>query len=196
MSFCTLSDVKETLKIPASDTSQDVLLQDIVDAANGEMLGLFGLTSTAPTLYVNTYDVTDAYSRGIYLVQYPVLDVVSVTEDGAVIDPSLYYLKRPESFGLIAGTRGEWMQGKQKIQIEHIAGFDPVPPSLKRGCIVLAISMYNLETKTGFRSEKIGQYSYSLGSPAGGFDGATVGDLPSQTKRALNQFLRPFAEGY
>lgn len=196
MSFCTLSDVKATLKIPASDTSQDALLQDIVDSANDEMLRLFGLTSTAPTTYTNTYDVIDAYSSGIYLVQYPVISVTSVTIDGAVIDPSLYYLKRPESFGLIAGTKSEWMQSRQLIQIEHVAGFDPIPPSLKRGCIVLAVSMYNLESKTGFRSEKIGQYSYTLGNPAGGFDGATAGDFPSQTKRALNQFLRPFAEGF
>ena len=196
MSFCTLSDVKQSLRIAASDTSQDALLQDLVDAANSEMMGLFNITSTAPTVYTNTYDVIDAFSRGIYLNEYPVLDVVQVVVEGSVVDPSLYYLKNPKGFGLLAGIRENWYQSVQKIQVTHSAGFSSIPPALKRGCVALAISMFNLEPKTGYRSEKIGQYQYVLGSPAGGMDGATVGDFPAQTKRALSQFLRPFAESY
>lgn len=196
VSFCTLSDVKESLRIPASDTSQDSLIQGIVDAANDEVLRLFNLTSTAPTEYTNKYDVYDAYSRGIYLIQYPVISITSVTIDQSVIDPSLYYLKNPASFGLISGVNDNFYQSKQKIEIVHMAGFASIPPALKRGVITLAVSIYNLEAKTGFRSEKIGQYSYVLGSPAGGMDGATVGDFPAQTKRALSQFIRPFAESY
>ncbi len=191
MSFCTLNDLKLVLKIDTADTSQDDLLNSIVDASNSEMLSLFNLESTVPTSYANTYDVTDAFSRGMWLYQYPVISITSVSIDGTVIDPSKYYLKHPKGFGLIAGIDDNFYQSTQKIEITHVAGFDPVPASLTRAAVVLAANMYNTEAKTGFKSERIGQYSYTLGG-----EGNLASDFPAQTKRALSQWLRPFAESY
>lgn len=193
MSFTDLATVKIALRIPAADTTQDDYLQELVDGANNEMLSLFNLTDTAPTTYTNTYDVIDGISFGIWLVEYPAISITSVTASGQLLDASDYYLKRPKSFGLLARKNTDWFGGQQEIVIEHIAGWVVVPKVLIRAATVLAISMYNLEIKSGYRSEKIGQYLYTLGSPSGGSDGATAGDFPAQTKRALAQYLRPFA---
>lgn len=193
MSFTDLETVKVALRIPLTDTSHDPYLQDLVDSANGELLSLFNLASTRPTSYTNKYDVVDGISFGIWLNEYPAISVTSVKLSGQVIDASNYYLKRPKSFGLIARINNDWFASQQEIEIEHVAGWSSVPRVLIRAATVLAISMYNLEIKTGYRSEKIGQYLYTLGSPSGGADGATAGDWPAQTKRALAQYLRPFS---
>lgn len=193
MSFTDLNAVKLALRIQSADTTQDAYLQDLVDSANSELLSLFNLTDTAPTSYTNKYDVIDGISFGIWLENYPAISITSVTVDGTLLAASDYYLKRPQSFGCLARKNNDWFAGQQEIEITHVAGWSTVPNALKRGATVLAISMYNLEIKTGFRSEKIGQYLYTLGSPSGGSDGATAGDFPAQTKRALAQYLRPFA---
>jgi hypothetical protein len=63
---------------------------------------------------------------------------------------------------------------------------------------MLAIYNYNTEPKSGFDSEKIGQYQYKLGSAASvgqGFGGAGAGGFPAHVARVLASWRRPFAEG-
>ena len=195
MGFATIDDVKISLGIALSDTSQDARIQAYVNAANAELLTLFGLDTVNPTVYTNKYDIITTPEPGFWLIQYPVIDIQSVTVDGDVIDSDEYYLARPQKFGCINRKNGYWDVSNQYIEVSHTAGFAVVPPQLTRAAVLLAIYMYNTEPKEGFEREKIGQYMYRLAGSVSieGYGGAAAGGWPAGVSRILSQWIRPFA---
>jgi hypothetical protein len=203
--FTDLATVKAALGI--TGTESDVVLQAIVDGANAEMLRFFYLTDCGPTQYTSAYDVVDDVG-GIWLQQYPVISVDSVSVDGTVQDAATYYLdSRVGDFGHLRRKFGGsisapacWPVGPRVVSVTHTAGWagGTPPADLQRAATLLAIYDWNTGVKQGFQSERIGQYSYTLGSAASvgqGFGGAGAGGYPAPVARILAGYKRPFAEG-
>jgi hypothetical protein len=203
--FTDLATVKATLAI--TGTEYDVVLQSIIDGVNAQLLGIFHLTDCGPTAYTSAYDIVDPVA-GFWLQQYPVISVDSVSVSGAVLDPASYYLdSRVGEFGHLRrkyggaySSAGCWPVGPQAVEVTHTAGWAGGSPdaSLQRAATLLAVHDWNTGSKQGFQQEKIGQYSYRLGSGIGsgqGAGGAEAGGWPAPVARALSQWIRPFAEG-
>lgn len=208
MSFTDVATVKTLLGIPVADTSQDARLTILVDSVNAEMLGFFNLTSCSPTAYTNKYDF-DFDTSDVWLREYPVITVDTVSFNGTVQAASTYYLSNPKKFGLLSlenssGIVYPYVQvsgfphGRQTIEVTHTAGWaGGTPPADLQGAAgLLAIARYNMDRKTGFSGEKIGQYSYDLGG--GGAGSGVVGaigldGMPIGTRRVLSQHLRILA---
>lgn len=205
MSFVDLATLKQRLRIPASDTSQDDLLTGIVAGVNAELLNMFNLDACAETTYTHSFDVLDEV-QGLWLHSYPVTGVTSVTVDGTVQDAATYYLdQRTAPLGSLmrkaagaASAKAYWPIGPQVVTVQYTAGWASGTPSddLISAAVAIAVWVYNTEPKAGFESERIGQYSYKLASGAAGvgFGGANAGGFPPGAARVLAQWVRPFAE--
>ena len=205
MSFTTLAAVKEALRI--SGTADDALITTIVAAVNAELLDFFHLDACASQQYTLSYDVLDEV-RGIWLHPYPVISADTVVVDGVTLTAGEYYLEaRNQRMGMLmrkdsgaVASAAFWPVGPQIAVITHTAGWasGTPDPSLVRAGTLLAVYAYNTEAKLGFVSERIGQYSYKLGSGIGsgqGAGGAEAGGWPAPVARILSQWVRPFAEG-
>jgi len=204
--FTALATLKAALSI--TDVNQDVLLQVIVDSVNSELLNFFYLTDCAPTQYTNFYDVLDSTSF-IWLQEYPVISIDTVTIGGTVQDPSTYYLDaRVGSMGAMKrkgmstpAISWEWPTGPRAVEVTHTAGWAGGEPdvALQNAATLLATYSFNTGPKLGYEEEHIGQYSYKLGSAARGsgvgFGGAESGGLPGPVARILANYHRIFAEG-
>ena len=130
MAFLDLATLKERLRIPAADTSQDSLLTGLVAAVNSELQELFNLTPDCTTrAYTESYDVLDPVD-GIWLKQYPVRSITSVTVDGVLLDADQTYLDpRPGVLGSLRRKRGgavagfaSFPVGPQIVTVVHEAG--------------------------------------------------------------------------
>lgn len=205
MSFTTVDNVKLVLGIPVADTSQDSLLTLYVDAANAELLGLFHLDECGSKQYTLQYDVLDADTRGFWLRQYPVITVDTVTVAGSVLAVDEYYLEaRTARMGsLMRKLTGSssafacWPVGPQIVEVVHTAGWAGavVDKDLAAAATMLVVWAYNTGPKTGFDSERIGQYFYKLASGgSAGFGGGGAGGFPAPVARVLAQWRRVFAE--
>ena len=205
MAFIDLATLKERLRIPAADTSQDDLLTGIVDGVNAELLNLFTLTVCAETTYTHSFDVLDEV-QGIWLRSYPVTGVTTVTVDGTVQAAGTYYLdQRTEPLGSLmrksagaASAKAYWPIGPQVVTVEYTAGWTSGTPdaALISAAVAIAVWIYNTEPKAGFESERIGQYAYKLASGAAGvgYGGPNAGGFPPGAARVLAQWVRPFAD--
>jgi hypothetical protein len=203
--FTDLATVKAALNI--TGTESDAVLQAIVDGVNAAMLQFFYLTDCGPTAYSSSYDVVDDVAS-LWLQEYPVISVDQVLVDGVVQDPATYYLDNRvgelghlrRKFGGSVAAPAQWPVGPQVVQVTHTAGWagGTPPADLQRAATLWAVYDWNTGPKQGFQSERIGQYSYTLGSTAdvgAGFGGANAGGLPAPVARALSNWQRPFAEG-
>ena len=181
MSFTDSATLKTLLGIPAADTSQDARLTLLADAVDAELLGVFNLTSCDPTAYTLKYDFDMGGTRDVWLRAYPVISVDEVKFDGTVQTDDTYYLSNPKRFGLLSLTDASNITdpfirlarfpfGRQLLEVTHTAGWaGGVPPAdLRAAAALMAIARYNMDRKTGFQGEKIGQYSYQMGGGGAG----------------------------
>ena len=89
----TLAKFKAWYNIPSTSTTDDDLLQDIIDSASGDILAYLDRKS----LFKNTYPEYKNGTGGqqMMLLQWPVLSVASVTVDGvpqtAAVQPNTGY---------------------------------------------------------------------------------------------------------
>lgn len=143
MSLVTVSDAKDHLNIPSTDTSHDTKLQGFIDAADAVITYLTG--PVEPTSY------TEVHSGGgptIVLLHPPVISVQSVTE---YVGPTAYTLTQAElgqsagaySFslddpeaGIIArrytgGLAGNFAGGYRNVAVTYTAGRTTTPADIR-----------------------------------------------------------------
>lgn len=199
--FTTLAKVKKELQIPAADETHDARLQAIVDGVNGMFLGWFNLSTSEKTNYTHKYDVFDARTDGLWLIEYPVSGFSSVKIDDVAQDLTDFYLAHPAKMGLLTVLESRWAGyypfGRQRVEVTHEAGWDPADPGFLALCnaaTMQAIYQSNVTPGKGLKSEKIGQYSYTTDT-AGGRGGSAGGGarLDPDVALVVQAHVRPFA---
>ena len=60
--------------------------------------------------------------------------------------------------------RGGWKKGRRNFQITYNGGYETIPYDVRYACALLCGWMWSNKDKAGFKSEKMGTYSYTLGS--------------------------------
>jgi hypothetical protein len=143
----TLSDVKNQLNIPASDTTQDVELVGFIDAATEVVEWITG--PITPKVIMG--EVHDGGFYAVMLRNPPVLSVDSVTEylgrvnytitaqpPGATVDNYGYSLEPGGKLvrRTAAGTVMPWLGGRSSVIVNYTAGRLTVPASVRMATLL------------------------------------------------------------
>jgi hypothetical protein len=132
----------------------------------------------------------------IWLRRRPVASVTSLTIDGTLIDntggdaydfdPDTGEFWRGPNQG---GSRfnSPFPTGKRGVVVVYVGGYDPIPADVKQATIIVAKHLADASRTPGtYKSESIGDYSYTLGDlTANGLPGAAEALLAKYIENAV-----------
>jgi hypothetical protein len=135
MSVVTIAEVKALGRI--STSSQDTLLQDLIDSAESFVEEYCDISLTSE-------EVTESLDGGSYYLRVsrkPMTVVSSVidTDDDTVLDSDDY---KNVAFGLFQADETQWGQGLQRYETTYTGGWAEVPPGLKLAIRQLVLRAY------------------------------------------------------
>jgi len=153
-----LGDLKSSMGIPPTDTSQDAQLAQLItqysDVIATTCNRVFAYEEVQETWQCTNYDDTNSMKR-LFLSHYPVdeADVISVeSPTGSLLDPSTYVIE--EKSGKI-----ELLQtASEPITVHYSGGYDvptETPPALKLACELMireGQALFNRLLNSGIRS--------------------------------------------
>lgn len=124
----------------------------------------------------------------LYLKNAPINSVTTIANWDSYNNKSSYEYTEHTEY-MIYGEEGyiylrsKWVSGRRNFQITYNGGFETIPYDLRKACADLCSLMKNHGDKAGLQSEKIGNYSYSLGAGSS----VTIGGLaiPAETLSIL-----------
>jgi uncharacterized phiE125 gp8 family phage protein len=149
----TLADVRAVLRQRATDTQDDVMIENLIDAATGLIEDVTGIL--LPQTFTETYD---GGVPGIYLMNGPVIEVLSVSE---VIGTSVYtlapyvptssnawsYYFEPRTATLerrtVGGSTTCFAPGGSNVTVTYRAGVVDVPAAVRHAAKLLVKHLYD-----------------------------------------------------
>jgi hypothetical protein len=162
----TIADVKDAKLLARTD------LQDLIDDANAAVDMRCNRTF-AVTTYTEAHDGENG--PRVWLRNPPILSITSVTINGTALDNTFgdAWTFSPGSGELLRGNGQDdprfapWFpKGRQNVVTVYNGGFSPLPGAVRRATLVLVKHLAAATKVTGmFRSESIGDYSYTIGDP-------------------------------
>lgn len=175
----TLAVVKAYLKIGTQDKDQDDLLILMIMAATdvieGQLVGIDEMNGG----YCNRRFASTTYTsakynghnfRDLFMRQYPITSITTIVIDDTTVFPSgsstlaeLGFYIDTEAAGNIINT-SLWPSGDpQNVVITYVAGFiTAIPSDLQLTAIALVALRWLSKGTEPYKSEKIGNYSYTL----------------------------------
>lgn len=194
MSFkISVTTLKEALNIPASNTSKDSLLSDLIDEVHAQILTRIcgGLTSDTPVSYTDVYDVTQGGHNDLMLSRFFVTSVTSVRvsmDSGTTyttLSPSTYMVN---STGRLARKSGAmWPIGTSAVEVVFVAGITAGSAdelALRGAERYACIARYRSLRSVGLEEETIGDYSYTKDRSLS----QSNMDFPAETEATLVQY--------
>lgn len=168
----TLADVKESMGIPSSNTTQDNLIIRKINQATLMIERYTGRKFKAAD-YVEYYD--GGGGNELTLRNYPVNSVTSMSyrnvsdneDDFTVYDTEDYFIDA--TAGRIK-SNGRYWGGFDTWKIAYNAGYDVIPADLAEACASLAAYLANANTSsggTGIKSKQEGQRKIEYFDPSG-----------------------------
>ena len=146
--LCTLSMAK--LELGIEDGRFDALLKRWIAVGSSQIATfcnrVFSTEAVSETLRVPLWQQLQpafpASVRELKLGRFPVATIASVTEDGTVLDPSLYEMDPSVGFlwRLNEQDRRISFQAFKRIDVAYTAGYalpESVPPALQQACLGL-----------------------------------------------------------
>jgi hypothetical protein len=134
-----LAAVKEYLKIDATDTSQDNLLEGLINASSNAIENYCNSKLKEQTI-TEEYDGTS--SSNLFLNQMNLSSITSISIDGVTVDASEYKFRRN---GIVVRLNSVWPRGILNTNVTYKAGFATVPPDLELACKHLVNFYYKTE---------------------------------------------------
>ena len=143
MSVTTLAEFKHFLQIDETDTSQDTLLQELLDRAEAKVQNYlstkFYASDATPDMI--TEDL-DADNKIIYTKYQPFIEVTSITLDGDTLtEDSDYYVYDNYIYLLVLSDT------PQVLEVQYTAGFVGLPDDIKQSVILTASNYIKLNTE-------------------------------------------------
>ncbi|MBV9805208.1 MAG: hypothetical protein JO130_18565 [Solirubrobacterales bacterium] len=194
------NDLKPFLNVPSSDTSRDVVLQDLIDGIS-EWVQLEAGRPLAKTRFEFKFDGNSGWKGSYLMLPYvPVLEVISVTEYWGYSGPHVLTEQTPTS--QVDGWQCEyrtgrltrvfqglipkpWFPGSGNVIVEWDAGFNPVPKSVQLATKE-AIKWYWDNTQQHSRSRPSGQDEWNRPDPSQ-FWGSV---MPAMMRPLLEQYAQ------
>ncbi|MBU1067732.1 hypothetical protein KKE60_08090 [Patescibacteria group bacterium] len=146
----------------------NLLLDDMINAVSQDIENKLGRKIKAQDF--EDYFFSGNNRREICLPNYPINSVTSLEyydQNGGVVlqtytENTDYFIKEDGTVGILVSAVGPWLSGVDNYRITYNAGYATVPEDLKLACKILCSIAYNKAGKELFKTEKIGQYSYTL----------------------------------
>ncbi|WP_431976176.1 hypothetical protein [Micromonospora haikouensis] len=123
-----LAEAKKHLEIEANDHDRDDELRGFILSASMVVEDVVGVVARRTVT-----ETASGGGRNIVLEKPPVLEVVDVRVDGAVVDPSVY---RWSPSGLLT-HQGGWPAGLRNVEVTYLAGKLVVPPNVVNATLEL-----------------------------------------------------------
>ncbi len=176
-------------------TQYDDVIEDLRLAVDQIVLDELNLTTAAVTTYSERIDINFVGQNEIALNHRPVGSIVALTIGGqlqtlstTVDDGGTYVLNSDLGVVKLTPLYVSFPTGRSVINVTYTAGFSSVPADLLYAGNLIAVSLFNQQSHVGFRSEKVGSYSYQMDSGIGS-------TIPQIAQRILNKHRRLFARG-
>lgn len=215
----SLIELKEFLGIGVDDTSSDKKLQIILTSLDAWMVEEFRQYGLQLKKKVDITELRDGESFShIFTRLRPILQVQSVhvspagpnqVFDATTLVPDDQYVVYLEEgrIQLVGGEllfltvatprfapeRNVFSRGRQNIQVIYDAGFEPVPQDIRLATMASIDNFNTRAGKTGFKSEKLGDYTYTLRESEKGAEAGTSvpKDMVFELKLLLSHYLKP-----
>ncbi len=166
--LCSLQDVELYLltnyENPSDFTQVEEQIEYLITAVSAEIETI----CNRKFLTDNYTEVHDSDGRSIYLDQFPVQNISSVKfgspfgdSDRSAIDTDNY--TTDNTIGEIRFSI-DFTESPQLFEVIYTAGYDEVPYDLNLICVKEVVRSISFATikNTNFKSEKLGDYSYTL----------------------------------
>ncbi len=183
----TKETVKSFLKINEADTSQDILIEMLINAVSSNIEVYcnrrFGQNQYTDEVYSGNGD--------IYLIlnQFPVLEVAAVKIDNEEVTD---YELKPDS-GILF-REASWPEGERNIKVSYKAGYvlpkddteqspRTLPHDLELACIIWVMYLFERKDSFGKDNERIEGISYQYSKQT---LGVNVLDAPPEVLALIN----------
>lgn len=211
MPFTTREAVKRALRIPTTLTDHDAFIDELITGVHGIILADIGggLSAAEPTAYTSYFDIERSGMAGLRLPKWPVTAITTVktgTANGATgttLVSTDYYVTetgtlRLQADGAVSPLRGSgsyWPVGRQNVYVAWTAGItqgSEDAQSLELAEKLTVCHQFNTMGSSGRGSERIGNYSYTAESGAGGAAAGSV--YPAMADRIISRYRSVFAQ--
>jgi hypothetical protein len=137
----SLEGVKSFLDIPLEQTNDDEDITFLINASSSQIESYCKRKFKEQTYTDEEYDGNGL--SGLYLRQYPVIEILSVSIDDVVLNATDYKCKK--SIGKLIKKHGKWPSGEINIQASYTAGYTEIPADLELACKLLVRTYYKTD---------------------------------------------------
>lgn len=177
-----LDRLKTYLEIAATETGQDVLLQDLIKRLSA-WVEQYCDRKFAKATYTEQHDgdSTDLLT----VTHWPIVSVASLHDDpdrvfgaGTLIAPADYVIYKDQGRIQLDGLI--FARGLQNVKVTYDAGYAEIPPDLQQAVCELIADRFRNKEHQGLRSLSVGAYSVAF----------TESELPEEVRAVLNSYRR------
>ncbi len=173
-----LGMAKEHLQVGA--TGENTKIQDCIDAAEMSIENWCGLYMRVPAVAVVEY--FDGGSDRFYLRYRPVAAITTLENvDAGTVEIATTYRLYGDTGIVRSYLGGEYTESPRRWKITYTAGYalvTAVPLDIRQ--LILGLTKMYFENREDFSTERLGDYSYAIGSEA----------LPTGVRLLLERYRR------
>jgi hypothetical protein len=155
--LCTLAQIETVLGVNASEVAKR---EQAIDSATSGVLEWLGRRYVHNpglfTVLTQLFDIEEGEDN-IFLDEWPLTSVTSVTEDETVLTVDDDYFIYVDE-GRIERIDSNWVKGRRSVQVIHKPGYtdlDSVPKSINQACIEWTIYLLQHQQSSGLREASI-----------------------------------------
>jgi hypothetical protein len=137
----TLEETKKYLKIDLIDDTDDELIISLINSVSAAIQGYCRRNFKKTSYIEEEYDGKGLY--GLYLHQYPVQSIESVTVNSTLLSPTDYKCKKKN--GKLIRNASVWPEGEINITVSYTAGFEKIPFDIELACKHLVLSYFKTD---------------------------------------------------
>lgn len=182
----TKARVKRALGIPSVNTVHDDYIDDLVAAADFQILAYTGQVALTATTRSDKFDVPLPGQRDVALRGFPVTSVTAVTNAGNLLASDDYYVDERTGMLRLVAAGGTWEQGRETVEVSYTVGYaddSPAMANLAHAATIVCCAHFNQTRHAGVRSEGAAGYRYMMDKQG----------LPAQAVAILSSFVRVIA---
>lgn len=163
--YCAVDEVKRAMGWPDSDTSHDVLLEEIVEDVTSR------IDSIAPGDTLNEMSYTEHHDGGvdnIVLRRRPLVSVTSIHDDlshefdsGTLVAASDYIAGRSE-LAIVRLKIGTFIYGRGNVQVIYVAGYSTIPSFVRDLARRMAVRRLKRRENPEMTSTSVGDVKISF----------------------------------
>jgi hypothetical protein len=198
LALVTLDQAKAALGIDLADTSQDTALTQHIDAVSIAVNNYCSRIFAVQTYRDQLRNAYGGFGEALVTRQYPIVveagtDLV-VTEDGAVLDPTLYEVD-PDTgrlYRLYSASSAASAWTAPLILVDYTGGFNPIPPDVQGAALDWVTTRWHAAGRDpALRSETIPDViSQVYAGDAGA--GTSAGAIPPGARDLLTPYRLMF----